>query len=127
MLLESQALVSVPYYDKFEMKMVRVDSIKQINDLKVNKCGIQQHVIPDPDSIVENVDYVVTPGVAFTTDGVRLGHGGGYYDKWFKKQTNNPVKIAICFDLQIREFQGDEWDVPVDVVITGKRSISCKT
>lgn len=48
---------------------------------------------------VADVDLVVVPGLAFTTDGVRLGRGGGHYDR-FLASCPAPA-IGVCFAEQL--------------------------
>lgn len=44
---------------------------------------------------------IVSPGMAFTKDGWRLGHGGGYYDRYIAK---HPCRtVGICFSCQLLE------------------------
>jgi len=66
---------------------------------------------PPPSSVV------IVPGVAFTSDGCRIGYGGGYFDR-FLAQYGGPV-VALAFDLQIvSSFQVETHDIPMDFVVT---------
>ena len=49
----------------------------------------------DPTSI----DLVIVPGVAFTLDGGRLGHGKAYYDRFLPLV--RAVTVGACFDEQL--------------------------
>ena len=66
---------------------------------------------PPPDSIV------IVPGVAFTTDGHRIGYGGGYFDRFLASYKG--TSIGVAFDLQIMEpIEMLTHDIPVDLVVT---------
>lgn len=47
------------------------------------------------------IDVIIVPGVAFTADGVRMGRGKGYYDKYMSQDGFRARKIAICFSEQV--------------------------
>lgn len=69
------------------------------------------------------LDLIIVPGVAFTRDGKRLGHGGGYYDRYLqdyvKTTGRKPHLIAIAFNEQIcKEIPTSELDHQVDLVLT---------
>jgi len=73
-----------------------------------------------------NIDLVLVPGVVFAEDGYRIGYGGGYYDRFLLKINNNAVKIGLAFDLQVVDkVPYEEFDIPVDLIITEKRIINC--
>jgi len=68
-------------------------------------------------------DLVITPGLGFTVQGYRIGYGRGYYDRWFSEHRETK-KIAVTFDDQvIAEIPYAEYDVPVDILVTEKRTI----
>lgn len=45
------------------------------------------------------VGFVIVPGLAFTTDGYRLGYGGGFYDRFLPKVA--APNAGVCFAEQI--------------------------
>lgn len=62
---------------------------------------------------------VLTPGVAFTPEGARLGQGGGYYDRFLGEFRG--VSIGLAYACQIaRCLTQSHHDCPVDYVITEK-------
>ena len=66
----------------------------------------------------EVIDVVLVPGMAFDTDGNRLGRGKGYYDRFLKSLTNpHPLLIGVCFEFQkVDEVPTEPTDVQVDVI-----------
>jgi 5-formyltetrahydrofolate cyclo-ligase len=64
------------------------------------------------------IDVVIVPGVAFTSDGVRLGRGGGHYDRFLAGVTC--PTIGVCFTEQVcDELPHEPHDVRVAAVIAG--------
>ena len=65
--------------------------------------------------------FMLVPGVAFTKDGKRLGHGKGFYDIYIEEMKNagmKPFLCGVCLPCQIVEdLPTDEHDVPMDKVI----------
>lgn len=75
------------------------------------------------------LDLVLMPGVAFTRNGDRLGHGMGYYDKYLNRlleqssavNRSRAVLLALAFKEQIideSELPLDDHDHKVDEVVT---------
>ena len=63
------------------------------------------------------IDLAVIPGVAFDSDGNRMGRGKGYYDRLLPKLANT-YKIGICLPFQLVEkIPADEHDVRMDEVL----------
>lgn len=80
------------------------------------------------------LDLVVMPGLAFTKQGLRLGRGGGYYDKFIERCNERalergwpaPLLVAIAFRAQFfDEVPCDAHDQPVDLLVTADGVLYC--
>lgn len=84
------------------------------------------HGIPAPvssEEFIGKLDVCITPGLVFTSNGIRLGQGQGYYDHWFAEHTVRH-KIALAFECQITgNLPADTHDIVVDMIITEQRII----
>ena len=63
---------------------------------------------------------ILVPGRAFTKDGLRLGRGKGYYDRFLaKKRLPNITVAGVCFEFQVLpELPTTPNDIKMDVVFT---------
>lgn len=70
----------------------------------------------------DEIELMIVPGVAFDCRGGRMGHGKGYYDKYFEHY--NGLKIGVCFDFQmVGEVPCEPFDVRMNAVLTEKEYI----
>lgn len=65
-------------------------------------------------------DVIFVPLYGFTQAGYRLGHGGGWYDKLLAAQPR-ARRIGVGLEAGLIDFDVEEHDVPVDILITEKR------
>lgn len=70
----------------------------------------------------EEIDFAIIPGVAFDVSRNRMGRGKGFYDRTLPLL--KCFTAGIGYDCQLLEsIPVDEWDVPLDAVITPSRQI----
>lgn len=104
-------------------------SLRMIGSLSDARPGYMG--IPEPPETAEEVpldgiDLVVVPGVAFDTQCVRVGYGGGYYDRLFAGCRRRPVLLAPAYEVQIVEaIPSEAHDVRMDMIVTEGRTIVC--
>lgn len=91
------------------MIMYELTSMKEYEDLPTNNYGIKEPVesvntsrIATPCS-KDCLDLVIVPGVAFSKDGRRLGHGKGYYDEFLVKWSETAHKSLYCIGLAFKQ------------------------
>ncbi len=66
----------------------------------------------------DKLQLIFVPGIAFDSNGYRLGYGKGFYDR-FLPSCPNAVTIGIAFEMQIVEDTFPQpWDVPVQHIFT---------
>ena len=91
--------------------------------------------IPEPDLAAESMlapevlDAVLVPLLAFNRAGVRLGMGGGFYDRSFAflntaPRRPRPLLIGVAYGFQEDDsLQAQAWDVPLDYIATERELI----
>lgn len=105
-----------------------LDFVKyQKNDaLSINSCGTKEPLSTTSTISPEHLDLVIVPLVGFTESGLRLGQGGGYYDRTFVFKKNlpkksKPILIGVAYEIQkTSDLAAESWDISMDLVITEK-------
>lgn len=65
------------------------------------------------------LDAIFIPGLAFSSDGGRLGFGGGWYDRLLARMTDKTIKVGVCWErLVIDHIPMDAWDIRVDGLLS---------
>jgi 5-formyltetrahydrofolate cyclo-ligase len=125
-LIDMDKNVYVPKCDKACEGKMDFFRLTLFSDLKPGYHGIDE---PCPDSaalFVNNGRAVcILPGLAFDRSGYRLGYGRGFFDRYLKSLPGpGPVLVGFAYDFQIVDsLPRDDWDVPVDMVITDQEVI----
>lgn len=71
---------------------------------------------------IAEIDLFLTPGVAFSATGERIGYGGGFYDSTLKFKNKKAKTLGVAFDIQIVESGFSEhFDQRLDAIVTDKR------
>ncbi len=75
---------------------------------------------------LEDIEVVVTPGLAFDRKGNRLGRGGAYYDRFLASPGLNATICSLAFAEQmVDEVPVDAHDRAVDFLVTDEGIIKC--
>ncbi len=69
--------------------------------------------------------FMLVPGVAFSRNGMRLGYGKGYYDRYLKRFPDIET-YAAAYAFQVLEvLPAEEHDMPLKEIITEREEIKC--
>jgi 5-formyltetrahydrofolate cyclo-ligase len=127
--LRRGCLVYLPRIDR--RRRVRTMHFARLSDrLSVNRFGI---IEPDGPRLTSArlLDVVFLPIVGFDRHGVRLGMGGGYYDRAFSFRRlrtvwHSPLLVGIGYAVQeVERIASAAHDVPLDRIITERGIIRC--
>ena len=67
---------------------------------------------------LEEVNLMLIPGLAFDRSGHRLGHGGGYYDRFLEKIPPTVFTVGLAFGFQVvDELPRYSTDIPVNKLL----------
>ena len=67
------------------------------------------------------IDLIHVPGLVFTTEGYRIGYGGGYYDRYLEQFSGHT--LSTVYPCQIRDFSPENHDIPVQEVLIDERNL----
>ncbi len=67
----------------------------------------------------EQLSVILVPFVALDSSGSRLGHGGGFYDRYLVQLRPEVMRVAVGFEIQLVPEVPAEWhDVKMDALVT---------
>jgi 5-formyltetrahydrofolate cyclo-ligase len=95
-----------------EMQFRRVEDVRNLQN---GRWGIDEPVEGAP--VVDNLDLIICPGVAFTRGGLRLGRGKGFYDRYIEGLAKKPVLWGVQYAERIKStLPHESHDVMMDRV-----------
>ena len=115
----SQALsegreVYVPKCAGGKMFAVRIQSPA---DLRPGTMGIPEPELMEETKTADELGLIIVPCVAAAEDGRRLGHGGGYYDRFLSRERENAV--CLCYrQLLCPDIPEGRYDVRIRHILT---------
>ncbi len=100
-----------------ENKTLELFQLKKWEDLIPGAFGILEP--PTTTTVdLEEIDLAIIPGVAFTQEGKRIGHGLGYYDQLLN-HARRPFTIGLALREQmVEDFETETHDINLDQIIT---------
>eukprot|EP01134_Creolimax_fragrantissima_P001851 CFRG1851T1 len=115
-IFKSGRVCYVPRYTMTEMHMLKCSSEAEIASMPLTKWNIRQP--KDYDETLDafhcrTLDMIIVPGMGFSVDGKRIGHGKGYYDKYItmcKKQVELSHVQTMGLGLSVQKRN----DIPID-------------
>ncbi|MDO5633680.1 MAG: 5-formyltetrahydrofolate cyclo-ligase [Micrococcus sp.] len=75
-----------------------------------------------PSSALDDAVALILPGLAASRDGMRLGQGGGYYDRLLARLDARVPRLVLVFADELLDagtLPVEVTDAPVDAVVTG--------
>ena len=121
---------------EFQTQRLIEQALKDVKKVLIPKTytkGRMDFVVYDPQQLVKTafgllepqgdlevvdasqIDLIHVPGLAFTTEGYRIGYGGGYYDRYLEHFPGNT--LSTIYPCQIQDFIPENHDIPVQEVL----------
>lgn len=110
--------VCVPYYLP-EKKIYSLSRLQPGAPLKEMKWKLREPEQPDPVD-PSSLDLILVPAMAFDIHGVRLGHGGGHYDRLLPAVTG--YRLGLAFHEQVVDaLPSEPHDEKVQAILTEQK------
>lgn len=99
------------------VSLIQSNSDTQLNfassSLVQNQWGLWEP--PATWQVVSEIDLLIIPALAMDSQGVRLGYGGGYYDRWLgSNQSVNAQTIGVCWEVcKVEKLPKEALDIPL--------------
>lgn len=105
-------------FPKTEGDIIRFYKVESLEDFQEGCFHVMEPVSTELLD-VEN-PLILTPGLIFDKQKNRMGYGKGYYDR-YTAILPKAIKIGVAYEMQLtQEVPVDEYDVPMDYMITEK-------
>jgi 5-formyltetrahydrofolate cyclo-ligase len=126
--LASDKGIVIPYCVEGELELFLLESMEELAtgmyQILEPKAGLRH--VESKKVIIQDIDLVLVPGVAFDAHGSRLGHGNGYYDKCLASVRAETPLVALAFQCQMfDEIPMQDHDICMDKIVTEANVYQC--
>ncbi len=100
--------------------------VRDIEELSPGYSNIPEPVPDDARMFpAKDIDLIIMPGLAFDSNGRRLGYGGGYYDRLLDRLGSKPDLVAVAYSEQIiNKVPSTESDKKVNIIVTDIKTVT---
>jgi 5-formyltetrahydrofolate cyclo-ligase len=105
-------------------KQLQLHRVQALDQLTEGVWGIREPRADAPTIALNDIDFILVPGVAFDLAGFRVGYGGGYYDRLLAAANPATTRLSAAFECQIVDVVPNEaHDERVDIIITNQQTL----
>jgi 5-formyltetrahydrofolate cyclo-ligase len=119
--LQSKQKIVVPYCVDGELELFYLESMDELElgMYKILEPRAELREVAEKNVPIEELDFVMVPGVGFDRNGGRTGHGKGYYDKLLENARPDTPLVALAFECQLfDEIPMQSHDIYMDAIVT---------
>jgi 5-formyltetrahydrofolate cyclo-ligase len=122
---QKQVVLPVVQADRQRLVLYAIQDVER--DVAPGYRGIlEPHPTRTPPVALETLELAIVPGVAFDTEGGRLGFGMGFYDRLLGQLRQAIPKIGMAFEFQVvPRLPRQAHDIRLDAIVTERRVIWC--
>ena len=118
LLLKQDRKIIAPVVDTESGDLIPKQIHNLDEDLVLHRYGMYEPKVSCPVFPSNQLQLIIVPGIAFDSEGYRLGYGKGFYDR-FLPTCPNAVTVGIAYQLQIvDDTHPQTWDIPVQHIFT---------
>jgi len=112
--------VLLPKVSRAERRMAAFRWRSPEDEMTAGSYGIREPARGEPWPLGE-LDLVIVPVLACDRRGLRLGRGGGYYDRFLAQDSLRATTCGLAFARQVVDvLPAEAHDVPVEIVVTDR-------
>jgi 5-formyltetrahydrofolate cyclo-ligase len=112
--------LALPRFDHKTQSYVAGRVVNLAEELRPGRFGISEPAENCAGVPLNELDFLMVPGVAFTLDGRRLGRGKAFYDRLLASVRG--ITCGVAFDEQIVDAISTEpHDIRLDLILTPSR------
>lgn len=112
--------VALPWFDA-SARVYRACQVEvPLEEVPLGRFGIREPAPGSPEVSMNELDFILVPGLAFDEHGGRLGRGRGYYDRLLAGV--RATKCGLGYDLQVHpQIPVEPHDILLDCMLTPSR------
>jgi 5-formyltetrahydrofolate cyclo-ligase len=125
--LKEQKILALPATLGDKIFFYKISPMNYINgdQMILSKFGIKEPS-PSPADLIDDIDLLIVPGIAFDRKGYRIGYGRGFYDRYLQRKKCN-FSVGLGFELQLlnENLPHEKFDQRVNAIATEEKIVLC--